>query len=290
MLDVNYLNSYSKEYSKEVAEIRNFVSLINEVKSYFNHFRNINEQEGKTLDQLAKNLINLNRNIVIDMQLAPVFLEDFTQLSKIVQSFMNVFENLGKAYNDDTRQVNLISNTLNDLNEDSSQVNKMIQDGLVPVLKDLTKARTKHRTITGKADTCYKELENLIQSKKNIETDKNVYNLTVREKLEEKIINSLDQILLLKASQNEAFDDVIKNESLVNEQLNLIFKTITALVFDFVNKFKLLYQDIANIKASTFSLIGNFTNEAVNELFNTPLDLDDIEVRFCQYKNIEFSN
>ena len=55
-MDSNYLNTYSKEFPKEVNELKYLIAVFNDLRNHYNTTKNSIETENKLLESFFKNM------------------------------------------------------------------------------------------------------------------------------------------------------------------------------------------------------------------------------------------
>ena len=110
-----------------------------------------------------------------------------------------------------------------------------------------------------------KELETVLCSKRKLESE-NSYNLTLREKVEDKILNILNDLEEFKGLINNNFDEVKKIENLLNEFLKDKFSITMKFTYDCHKRLISYFEFLINYKISHFFKIKQMLIEGNNNL------------------------
>jgi len=223
MIDTTYLNGYQKEFAREVGQLRFLLTLINELKMNFQQIKNISESESKSFDSLQKNISNQVKIFLTDSSTVN---DDPTLFLKFSNMFISILDNYGRCFSD---EVSIINSTVYKMNHQISEEYSILTKGIVEnsnfVLKDLLNSRAKYRSSVNKTEKVVKELETAFSSKRKLDNEHS-YNMTLRDKVEDRILNLLNDFEEYKGIINNNFDEVKKFENFLNEFLKNQFSKI----------------------------------------------------------------
>ncbi len=287
MIDTTYLNGYQKEFAREVGQLRFLLTLINELKMNFQQIKNISESESKSFDSLQKNISNQVKIFLTDSSTVN---DDPTLFLKFSNMFISILDNYGRCFSD---EVSIINSTVYKMNHQISEEYSILTKGIVEnsnfVLKDLLNSRAKYRSSVNKTEKVVKELETAFSSKRKLDNEHS-YNMTLRDKVEDRILNLLNDFEEYKGIINNNFDEVKKFENFLNEFLKNQFSKI--LKFSFVNHKRLHsnYETIVGIKIALFNKIKIILDSGVESIKYIEIDYssNEYEKKYCDLKSVKF--
>ena len=214
MIETTYLNGYQKEFSFEIGQLKFLVTLVNELKMNFQSIKNLTESEFKAYDSFQKNISN---QVKIFLNDSSTVNDDPTMLLKFTNMFISIFDNYERSLSEGLNEINTNVSKMNtEISEDYFSITKGFVENSNIVMKDLLNFRSKYRTSITKTEKVVKELESVLSSKSKLESE-NSYNMTLREKIEDKILNLLNDFEESKGVINHNFDEVKKFETYLND-------------------------------------------------------------------------
>jgi hypothetical protein len=150
---------------------------------------NKKEKEQSTEIKTLKTNINTNKN---------------TNTINIQKNEISNFDLLSKIFNSINTQIN---ETLNGS-----------QDSIIQSIKDLVSQKTKFFNLNQKAEKIIKDIDQAFQQKNKLNSgDLNSYNLTLKEKAEDKILNLINDFEETKLSLRNNYEEIKKLENNFNE-------------------------------------------------------------------------
>ena len=255
MIDLNYLNDFPKSLIKESSIFKYLLNIYNELKSESLYIKSIVEIENKSIESITKStLINI-KNFTNDS--VSIINEDITNSFKIIQTFIQGLESFFNEVNNNSNNTIIHFNkAFNDLSDDINEILKGNNDNIALTLKDLNKAREKFKSACLKAEKLYKELEANCISKKKLENDaQNSYNLSMKDKIEDKILNILNDFEDNKAAINLAYDDCGRLEGALNELIKTNFVNVVKFLNGALFKLTTSFENLTAEKAKMYEKI-----------------------------------
>jgi len=193
---------------------------------------------------------------------------------------------------DELSNFNLIKIIFNDINNQINESLKGSQESISWSLKDLFNQKYKFKLLNQKADKQMKEIEYAIIQRRKLGTDeKNNYNLSLKEKAEDKILNLLNEFDEIKGQLLINFEDAKKSETNFNEILkaNFLFNLIIAI--QGIKKLKISFNEMIDNKINYLKTIERVILQAIegiNKMEYLIHNLIDYKC-FFETKNIPFS-
>jgi hypothetical protein len=291
MIDVNYLSyNYTKELNKEANQLKFFFSLANEVRQEIDYIKSIGEIENKTIDPLGKTITNIIKNYTTEINNQFLEKEDLTNLNKLSSIFMNNLDTTSNFFAE-FAQYPIITKLHSEIKEEILEYSKGSQDQINIAFKDLINSRNKFKSFQTKHDKMYKDMESTILSKRKIENDeKHSYNSVIKDKVDDKILNLMNEFEDNKIALNTSFDECKTKESSVNELLKNYFIKILKLNCDNIKKITKCFDSISGNKFMLMNNMNENTETAKENLNQTELELENLEKRYSEMKGTPFGN
>jgi vacuolar-type H+-ATPase subunit D/Vma8 len=128
-----------------------------------------------------------------------------------------------------------------------------------------------------------------LTSKRKLESE-NSYNKTLKDKVEDKILNLLNDFEEFKGIINTNFDEVKKFENFLNEFLKTQFSKILKFSFDTHKRLFCHFEALVGIKISLFNKIKQILVSGNETLKNIEIDYtsNGFERRYSELKNVKF--
>jgi hypothetical protein len=288
MTELNFLNSLPKEFSREINTYKFLISILVEFKQEMLFSKNIAELENKTIEQLGKNIPNSTKNYTQELLVNNLLQEDVTNIVKVNQNIMNHFEASSK-FLEEFSQVQFITKLFNDVYDDIGYYIKQTQDGLTNCTKELSNVKAKYKTNLQKCEKLFKDVDTSLQAKRKNESDeKATYNLALKDKMDDKVLNLLNEFEENHSSLISTFDDYKKIEETLNEFTKNNFNCNIKLTDSLLVRISQNIQIAMDQKFNIMNIIKSLTTDILNTLTNLDVDLNEEEQRYCEMKGIKF--
>ena len=112
-----------------------------------------------------------------------------------------------------------------------------------------------------------KEIEYAITQRKKLDTDeKNAYNLSMKEKCEDKILNLLNEFDELKAQLTVTFEDTKKSETNLNEIIKANFLFNLIITIQGIKKLKMIFDEMIDNKIKYLRTIVDVILDAIESI------------------------
>lgn len=146
----------------------------------------------------------------------------------------------------------------------------MINGSQVSVLqsiKDLTSQKTKFKTLNQKAEKTIKEIEAALQQKKNLTSgDINSFNLALKEKSEDKILNLINDYEETKINIENTYEEIKKSENNFNEIIKANFFHNLIITIKGIKNLKICFEETIENKIKYLKLDEELINENIKEI------------------------
>ena len=139
-------------------------------------------------------------------------------------------------------------------------------------------------------------LEQLVNNKKKSESDKNTYNITIKEKFEEKILQVFHEIEDKKKILIKTESEVKAMESFLNVIIESIIKNVISFCSNGFISLRKSFSEIGSMKLKNFFSTKDLTTKFVDKVkdLNAEISLINIEkvyatkMQLTSYGNITF--
>jgi hypothetical protein len=288
MTELNFLNGIPKEYSKEVNLLKPALGVLAEFRQEALFTKNLSDLEAKSIDLIGKAIPNLTKIYSSDIQGQNLLQDDVTGLVKINQLIINNFE-LNSKFFEDYSQGQYIAKLCNEINDEITEYFKQAQDGLLSNTKELSGAKNRYRTSLAKCERLYKDLEVSIQGRRKHESDeKNNYNLTIKDKTDDKVLNYLNEFEDNQAQLVTSYEEYKKAEEGLHEFTKNSIIANVKLSEGLLCKITQNVQLVIDHKYNIMKKVKEVTSDIILAIINSDLDLLDDERKYCQLKNIKY--
>lgn len=171
--------------------------------------------------------------------------EENTNYLKLIQIFLSLDEACEKTVNNEYTQLTInITNTINLPYEmNISEIHNLI--------KENSSLKAKIKQLITKIEKNTKELKNLSENRKK-ETEKGNYNLSVKEKLDNKIMKALNEFSENKECYNLSLVDIEKNERYINQFISTQLENSAKFLFAGLNKLRFFFNLYMEGKVTIF--------------------------------------
>ncbi len=286
MIDISYLNSFQKEFTTEVNEIKFLFSLQNELKLNFQSLKNIIEAESKTIETFSKSLSYQVFSFLNDSSSVN---DDPTNCLKFSNVFISVFNNFATNLGEENTNLNNSINKLNkEISEDINCSTKNFQEFSNTLFKDLNNFKTKYRNQLTKAEKNIKEIENSITYRRKIDSEKNS---SGKAKTDEKIVSLLNELEENKGHLLIIFDNIKRDESALNELISVFFQNSIKYTTENINKLKNFSSTMVKQKMEINNKIKESLLQGLETLNLIEIDFSEhYEKKFSDLKNIKYGN
>lgn len=288
MIDINYLTNTYKDFLKEATELKYFFTILNEMKAEANYLKSSSEIETKSVDALVKNSINIAKNYSGEVTNLNLHTEDVSNLIHMTTTVVNLLDSTAKSLIDYT-QFPLFSKFYGDLSDEFQEISKGSHDNITAVFKDLYNAKNKYKASQNKLEKINKELEVLLTSRRKADSDeKNSYNLSMKDKLDDKILNSINEFDENKLINKQNFDECKRQEIILNDLVKDYFSQCVVFFVTNTKKLKVLFEGIIDNKSGATYKIKDLIILSKNYLVNTEIITEGIEKKYCDSKGLIF--
>jgi len=282
MIEINSLNDLPKIFFKELSEFKYILSIYNEIKSEITYIKSLVEIESKSFEGLSKGILIQTKNF--NTEIANV--EDVTNLILIEKYLVGVFESI--SVDQMSSGVSLIANkNFVEISDEIGDYTKGLLEKLNSLIKELSNARAKYKANYAKIEKNYKELEQIFGSKRKLEyDDKNAYNQTMKEKLNDKILNILNEFGENKINLVSSFDECKRLENNFNELIKNSFVNVIKFLHSSINHFRNTLEEIAENRITITKKQKESVSGTIEKMRRTELILENQELNYNNLKGI----
>jgi len=272
MIDTSFLLSFQKHFPKETGELKFILNLVNDLYVHFNYFKDSIISRDKIFQTFGSNLLVTNQ--LISNEFNEFKEEDLSNWKDLESILLDVVEKLGNLFTEDCH-INLeLEKSTYTLNDEINLITKGLNQNTTQAFTHLTNSRLKLKNQVSYLEKLNSQLEQIVLNKRKSENDKNTYNVTIKQKYEEKIL----QIFHEMEDKNLGLKKAEKETRHLETFLHIIIESTTKNVISFCsNGFKSLrksFSDIGSKKLTVFHSIKQMLTEYLNKLKEMSLDLD----------------
>jgi len=131
----------------------------------------------------------------------------------------------------------------------------------------LLNQKNKFKALNQKTDKHMKDIEYAIMQRKKLDSDdKNSYNLSIKEKSDDKILNLLNEFDDLKALLTAAYEETKKSETNLNEIINANFLFNLTIAVQGIKKLKMSFDEMIDNKIKYLKIIDAVTLQAIDAI------------------------
>lgn len=247
-----------------------------------NTLNNLNIQEevkDQNITDMPNNLINSkveNFSIIEEISKENILLStNSPHKNSNPQEINNIFNNTLNTQ-EDFSNLNQINKIYLEINNQINESLKGSQESISIVIKDLSNQRLKFKNLNIKAEKQMKEIENAILYRKKIETDdKNNYNLSLREKSDDKILNLLNEFEEIKSQILVSFEETKKSETNLNEIIKANFLYNLIINIQGIKKLKICFDETIENKQKFFKTIEEIILNSLDNIEKNENDIPD---------------
>ena len=141
------------------------------------------------------------------------------------------------------------------------------QDSILQSIKDLLSQKAKFKNFNQKAEKIIKEIDLALQQKKKLNTgDLNSFNLSLKEKTEDKILNLINDFEDTKLNINITFEEIKKLENNFNEIIKGIFFHNLIITIKGIKNLKICFEETIDNKIKYLKFDSELINETIKEI------------------------
>jgi hypothetical protein len=287
---LNFIQNFSKEFSTETEQIIFWVKWISDSITYTNLLKECIEYEVSQFEIKGKNFNNVSKNFLLDSK---ELVDEPSNYFKLFYNLNLSLETICKSLSEDVPILkNHIKKYSSAVINDVNFLKQNLIESCGNLMKEIIETKKKYNNLNQRYTKLKSELEEAHQKKKRKENDpKYVYNVTVQEKAEKKILNYIKEIEELfpllenlskeLARKKESFNNIMK------ESLELVISAI------FKNNIK-INQSIFLINKEKYEIMTkqkNFVIEKYRKVRDIDIQLNDyVERKWAESKNILFES
>jgi hypothetical protein len=289
-MDISLLNPYSKEFENEFNQIKYWFYTLRDIKLQINILKESVETETKLLENMGKSILTIIKSYNNDTL---VYSDEPSQLWSITSVFTGLLEIIGHLFTENMPMLNVhIKKYYNEINNDIDRLCSNISEKILFNMKELSNAKKIYKQNFEKFKRLKEEIEESHLNKKKIEQDpRSMYNITLKDKAEQKILSLLREI--------KDFSPIVKSQSEALTQMKNVFNSSMKESFELVINLMLvcnskIKETFFNIKKEKFEILSEMKKycvERVSKIRENDFSLNDyIERKYAESKNIHFDN
>ena len=286
----NFLTLYSKEYETETTQITDWINYLIEIKNQSIILKDSTENETRSYETYGKNLITLIKNYFSETY---SYSDEPSQLWNISKLFGSFLENTGKLVTEDILMLNVYVNTyLSNIIIDIEKLINNINKNTCFHMEELSNVKRNYNLIQGKYSKLKSEIEEAHMSKKKLELDpKVIYNISIKEKAETKILGLLKEMQNILPEFENISKEMENKKTAFNKLMKESFELVVGCVFKNHIKLRETFFLISKEKEEIFLKWKQFSYEKFTAIRETNIQLNDfVERKYAELKNIYFDS
>ena len=279
MIDISPINWATKDFPREINEIKYLASVMNDIHNQFNILKNSVDLENKQQEIFFKGLVTNSKYFMNEISSFNFNQVDQPNLINISMNFGNLFDLIGKIYSDENKIFNdKISILFNEFNPHLTQAIKIINEFLNFPFKDFLYYKKKKFQISEKCGKSYKEIELCLINSKTENYSK--------EKTNEKIIHIFSDFEEKLENFKIIKQDINQIENILEDLQKSIFHTVMKISHSYLNFFKKFSEEIFRYKKSFSEKVLNLITVTIEslEISFTSDGLSDYEIKIYEEK------
>lgn len=250
--------SFPKDFQQENEEIITIVTLLNQINNTVDFVNKTFQIQIKSNNPYNQSMIQLSTDCKNDItsQQSP---ENKSLLSDLIINFLSGYSSYFNKL-----QITLSEKFSNEIipqiiDKNSSNI-KLVEEINQDCLA-LNGVRAKYKLLDGKEAKILKEIEEIYNDKKTIENDgKKSYNLTLKEKNDELLLNKLNEYDQNRDQRIQIYQESKTLEKKINNELNNLLST----------SIKTIYSNLIELKNGIEKIIDQYRIK-INEIINITL-------------------
>jgi uncharacterized cysteine cluster protein YcgN (CxxCxxCC family) len=286
----NFISPYGKEFEGEADQINFWFESLNDLKNYISKIGEALEIAKKLFDNIGSNLDSVCRNYRNDLI---IYKDEPSNLNNLLLNFVSLFENMGKLYSEN---ILLRGDDMDDFVKiiitEIDLLKKNISSSTINLMNEVFETKKKCLKVQSEYIKLKSELEETHTNKKLLENDpNNVYNVTLKEKAEAKILTKIKEIHDILPKLESLSKDLENKKNSLNINMKESFELVVSCIFN--NNLK-IYQALFLIGKEKYELLTKIkisSYEIRKILIDVDINLNDyVERKYAIKKDILFDS
>jgi hypothetical protein len=284
------LSQYSKDFEIETQQIHFWFNSLKSIKSQVSILKESMEGECRMLENFGKSKMLLIKGYINDTL---EYSDESSQLWTSTSIFTSLVEGTFTVYQEDVMKLmNHINKNHNIINEDIDSLIKSITENSTNMMKEILQVIKNSKHVQNKLQKLKSDLESSHQAKKKVEMDpKTAYNVTAKEKAEQKILAVLREIQDLHLVIDSLSKEVANKKEHFNNTLKDTFELVISNIFINNVRLKQTFFLVAKEKWEMYSKVSSYSVEKIRNIRNMDLHLNDyVERKYAETKELYFDS
>lgn len=285
-----YISQFAKEFEIETRQIHYWFDTLGDIKRQIELLKEGVESETKLYETLGKGMQLMTRGFLND---SAQYADEPSNLNGLFKSFIALIDCVGKTFSEDILMLNVQASKFHSviLNEIFS-LKRSIGESSHTLMQEIQDLKKKSKIIQGRYEKLKVELEEAHTSKKKLENDpKYVYNVTMKEKAEKKILDYIKQMQDLMPELDTCAKDLENKKNLFNANMKQTFELVIATVFKFNIKINQTFFMVSKEKFDIMLKLKQKANQCCRNILDVDLQLNDyVERKYAEKKQIYFDS
>jgi hypothetical protein len=289
-MEQNFLNLYSKEFIVETSQIQEWITYLLEIKNQANVLYESTRSETTIYETLGKNMLTAVKAYYDNLL---IYSDDPSQLFAITKIYCSIFEFSGRTLTQDVSMLNIrVNKYLANMNQEADNVIKSILQNSSFYMDELINLKKSYYTIQVKYLKLKADIEEAHLAKKKIEVDpKLIYNISFKDKAEQKILTLLKEMQIILPDLENVSKEVDNKKTAFNKLMKDSFELIVSCVFKNHVKFRETFFLLSKEKEEFFTRIKENAELKFAEIRETNYQLNDfVERKYAELKNIYYDS
>jgi len=289
-MEQNFLNLYSKEFVLETSQIQEWINYLIEIKNQANVLRESTQVETTIHEILGKNMITVVKNYYNNVIM---YSDEPSQLFSITKLFCNIFESTGRHLTQDILMLNIhVNKYLANMIQEVDKLIKNIMQNSSFNMDEFINVKKSYNLIQAKYLKLKTDIEEAHLAKKKIEVDpKLIYNISLKDKAEQKILTLLKEMQIILPELENISKEVDNKKSAFNKLMKESFELIVGCVFKNHVRIRETFFLLSKEKEDIFYNVKEIFNHNFEQIRETNYQLNDfVERKYAEIKNIFYDS
>jgi hypothetical protein len=286
----NYVTPFAKDFEVETNQIVFWFESLNDVKTHINILRESVETETKLYESLGRNMGALWRAYMND---SCPYRDEPSNMNELFLNLISLFDTIGKTFSEDILMLNVqVNKFVSTISNDIFSLKKSISESSNNLMSEIYETKKKSINIQSKYAKLKSELEEAHMNKKRLENDpKLVYNVTVKEKAEGKILDYIKEIEDLIPFLENCSQELNNKKESFNNNMKETFELVVSSVFKNNIKINQTLFLVSKEKSEIMLKLKNASITIGRKIQNINLHLNDyIERKWAEKKDLFYDS
>jgi hypothetical protein len=289
-MENNFLTSYQKDFETEAKQIQYWFNTLCEIKNQTGALKDSSESEVKLMDTLGR---AIQAGVKTYNTETLGYSDEPSQLWILTTNFTAMLETISKVFCEDITVLNEHINKYSTvITTDVNNLVKNITETSGSHMREVIELKKKATALQNRYTKLKDTFESAHMSKKKLEIDpNNLYNVTLKEKAEQKILSYLKEMKELMPLIEANGKELEEKKVLLNKNMKESFELVIGCIFKNNIKIRQALFVVSKEKTSYLKKLRLYLTERNRKFREINFSLNDyIERKYAESKNIFYDS